>query len=213
MQGPDDEKAYIPITSALQYLPGSRNLGWIDVQPEDPHASKACIREIRTALAKELNFSPDDDEAIEVFDLTGMIATLDTMALIMAVFVTMIGVITLFVGAVGVMNIMLISVTERTREIGICKAIGAKRKQILAQFLAEAMTITVASGLIGILLGCAICLIFAVVPRPKILAAPEISLLTLSVSFLVMVLIGLIAGTLPALRAANMEPVESLRYE
>jgi putative ABC transport system permease protein len=213
MYGPDDEKAYVPITSMLQYVSGSRDIGQIDFQPKDPYASKACIREVKTALAKELNFSPDDDEALEIFDLTGLINSLDTMSLILAVFVTMVGVITLFVGAVGVMNIMLISVTERTREIGICKAIGAKRKHILAQFLAEAMTITVASGVIGILLGCAVSLIFAAVPRPKILAAPEISFLTLFISFIVMVFVGLFAGVVPALRAANMEPVESLRYE
>ena len=97
------------------------------------------------------------------------------MALIIAVFVTMVGVITLFVGGIGVMNIMLVSVTERTREVGVRKAVGAKRRYILAQFLGEALTITTLSGVIGILMGCAICLIFAAVPRPTILAAPEIS--------------------------------------
>jgi ABC-type antimicrobial peptide transport system permease subunit len=135
------------------------------------------------------------------------------MAVIAAIFVTTIGVITLLVGGVGVMNIMLISVTQRTREIGIRKAVGAKRGHILLQFLAEALTITVMSGLIGILLGCAVSLTFAAIPRPKLLAAPETSAVTIIGSFTVMVLTGLLAGVLPARRAAAMEPVESLRYE
>ena len=109
------------------------------------------------------------------------------------------------------MNIMLISVTERTREIGIQKAVGAKRRQILIQFLAEALTITAVSGVIGIALGCGLSIAFAAVPRPAILAAPEISALTVSVSFLVMIFVGLSSGTLPALRAARLDPVEALR--
>ena len=211
--GPDDEKAYIPITSFLQHLSGSRSITQIDVQPQNPYRSRECIEEVRAALAKELDFAFDDEEAIEFIDLAAIISSLDTMALIIAVFVTMVGVITLFVGGVGVMNIMLISVTERTREVGVRKAIGATRRHILAQFLGEALTITALSGIIGIVIGCAICLLFAAVPRPTILATPEISAFTITGSFLFMVLIGLLAGALPALRAASMDPVESLRYE
>ena len=211
--GQDDEKAYIPITSYIRYLSGWKRVHQITVQPQDTRRSKDSVQEVRTTLAKELHFSPDDKEAIEVVDISSILNSLDTMALIAAAFNTIIGVITLFVGGVGVMNIMLISVTERTREVGIRKAIGAKRRHILAQFLAEAMTITMLSGIIGILLGCAICIGFAAIPRPKILAAPEISVFTIAASFTIMVLIGLFAGILPALRAANLEPVESLRYE
>ena len=211
MNGLTDEKAYIPITSFMQYLSGSRNIEEIDVQPKEFHKSKACIEEIRTALAKELGFSPDDTGAIDVFDHAAFISALDTMALASAAFIAMVGVITLFVGGVGVMNIMLISVTERTREIGIRKAVGATRRHILTQFLGEALTITGLSGIIGILIGCAISIGFAAMPRPKILAAPEISAFTVGASFLVMVLVGLFAGVLPALRAANLQPVEALR--
>ncbi|RJP71124.1 MAG: FtsX-like permease family protein [Candidatus Abyssobacteria bacterium SURF_17] len=212
MQSEDDVKAYVPVTYALRYL-GTRKIGEIDVQPGNPSVSKECISEVKAALAKELDFSPDDEEALEIFDLSSMILSLDIMALALAVFVTFVGVITLFVGAVGVMNIMLISVTERTREIGIRKALGAKRRQILMQFMAEALAITALSGIVGIVIGCAVSLGIAAMPRPKIFAAPEISVFTLAVSFLVMVGVGLFAGIAPALRAANMEPVESLRYE
>ncbi len=211
--GRDDDKAYIPITAYLEKISGWRHLNEIAVQPRDPSQSKACIEEVRAVLASKLDFSPDDKEALEIVDISSILTSLDTMALVAAVFVTIIGVITLFVGGVGVMNIMLISVTERTREIGVRKAIGAKRKHILLQFLAEAMTITVLSGLMGIMLGCAVSLAFAAIPRPKILAAPEISAATLAGSFAVMVLTGLLAGVLPARRAAGLEPVESLRYE
>ncbi len=211
MNGDTDEKAYIPITSFMKHLSGSRNIEEIEVQPWEPQKSKACIEEVRTALARELGFSPDDIEAIDVFDHAAFINSLNTMALAIGAFTTMVGVITLLVGGVGVMNIMLISVTERTREIGIQKAVGAKRRQILIQFLAEALTITAVSGVIGIALGCGLSIAFAAVPRPAILAAPEISALTVSVSFLVMIFVGLSSGTLPALRAARLDPVEALR--
>ncbi|UCD57760.1 MAG: ABC transporter permease, partial [Candidatus Hydrogenedentota bacterium] len=196
--GPDDEKVYIPTTSFMHHLSGSRTISQINVQPQDTQQSKVCIEEVRTALAKELDFSPDDKEAIEVIDISSIIVSLDIMALIIAVFITIVGVITLFVGGVGVMNIMLVSVTERTREIGLRKAIGAKRRHVLSQFLIEALAVTTLSGIIGIALGCAVSLAFAAVPRPKILAAPEISLITIAGSFLVMVVVGLFAGTLPA---------------
>ncbi|GAB4340062.1 MAG: ABC transporter permease [Candidatus Abyssubacteria bacterium] len=210
--GRDDEKAYVPITT-WRNISGWRYVSQIVIHPRDATQSEACIEEVRSVLARELDFSPEDTEALEIVDISSILLSLDTMAMIAAVFVTIIGVITLFVGGVGVMNIMLIGVTERTREIGIRKAIGAKRRHILTQFLAEAMTITILSGIIGILVGCAVSVAFAAVPRPKILAAPEISPLTIAASFLVMVLTGLLAGVMPARRAANMEPVESLRYE
>jgi putative ABC transport system permease protein len=213
MGGMDDEKAYVPITSFLQYVRGNRTIPEIAVQPKDTQQSKACLAELMSTLASELDFSPDDEDAIEAFDLAAMIGSLDVMALMIAIFVTFVGVVTLFVGGVGVMNIMLISVTERTREIGIRKALGAKRRQILAQFFAESLTVTGLSGIIGIMLGCGICVSFASVAESNILAAPEISVFTMVASFLVMVLVGLFAGTLPAFRAANLEPVQALRSE
>jgi putative ABC transport system permease protein len=211
--GPEDEKAYIPVTTLLQKFRGSKRIYDIMIQPKEPSRSSACVEEVRAVLAKELDFSIDDKEAVEFMDIAKILVSLDTMALITAAMVTIIGVITLFVGGVGVMNIMLISATERTREIGIRKALGAKRRHILVQFMAEALTITLLSGIIGVVVGCAICLVFAAVPRPTILGTPEISLFTMTVTFLAMVGIGMFAGVLPAYRAAGFDPVECLRYE
>jgi putative ABC transport system permease protein len=211
--GPEDEKAYIPVTTFLQNFRGSKRIYNIMIQPKEPSQSSACIEEMRAVLAKELDFSLDDKEAIEFMDIVKMLVSMDMMALIAATSVTIIGVITLFVGGVGVMNIMLISATERTREIGIRKALGAKKRHILVQFMAETLAVTLLSGIIGILVGCTICLVFAAVPRPTILGTPEISGFTLTVTFLAMVVIGLFAGVLPAYRAAGLDPVECLRYE
>ena len=147
--GQEDEKAYMPVTTLLQNFRWSKNIHNVMVQPKDVSRSAACIEELRTTLARELKFSPADKEAIEFIDIARILRSIETMAFITAISVTIIGIITLFVGGIGVMNIMLISVTERTREIGIRKAIGAKRRHIVLQFIAEALTIMLLSGIVG----------------------------------------------------------------
>jgi putative ABC transport system permease protein len=120
---------------------------------------------------------------------------------------------TLAVGGIGVMNIMLVSVTERTREIGVRKAIGATRRDILRQFFAESVVISALSGAIGLAVGVGICLGMGAAPRPDFIPAPVISPVSIVGSLLTLGLITVLAGMYPARRAAEMEPVDSLRYE
>ena len=121
-------------------------------------------------------------------------------------------VITLLIGGIGVMNIMFVTINERIREIGIMKAVGAKRGQIFLQFLVEAVFVTFLAGFVGIALGCGICLGLGAIELPRLVAAPEIDPLIMAVSFATMTLVGVSSGILPALRASKMQVVEALRF-
>jgi putative ABC transport system permease protein len=131
----------------------------------------------------------------------------------MTLFFGCIAVTTLCLGGIGVMNIMLVSVTERTREIGVRKALGATRRDIARQFFAESAVITLVSGLLGVGVGLGICLAMEAMPRAEFIPAPVISPWALVVSFVTLSVITFAAGMYPAQRAADLTPVEALRFE
>jgi putative ABC transport system permease protein len=124
-----------------------------------------------------------------------------------------VAIVTLCLGGIGVMNIMLVSVTERTREIGVRKAFGATRRDILRQFFAESALLTIVSGSLGLFFGIGVCVLAALVPLPDFVPHPIVSVVSVVASVLTLSLITLTAGMYPAQRAAEMTPVESLRYE
>jgi len=130
----------------------------------------------------------------------------------MQIFLGAASMITLLMGGVGVMNIMFVSINERIREIGIIKAVGAKRRQIFLQFLIESVFVTLFAGLVGLLLGCSICLVIGMFELPPLVAAPEIDSLVMIISFLTMTVVGILSGILPAVRASRMQIVEALRF-
>ncbi|MCK4240221.1 MAG: ABC transporter permease [Candidatus Atribacteria bacterium] len=202
-----DNQAYIPITTYMKKLSNSRFVSYYIAQAKSSQESSAAVGEIEYFLVKYL-----EDEEKEKFSLISQDQILDTISSVTAALSLMLGgiaAISLLVGGIGIMNIMLVSVTERTREIGIRKALGAKRKNIMSQFLIEALSLSGLGGMIGILFGWLGAYFIAQAGKwPLVVTIPSVLL-----AFGFAMAIGLFFGLYPAMKAAKMDPVEALRYE
>ena len=195
-----------------------------DILVRGGHAAlhEQSLKQVRELLATRHRFSPRDDRAVNIRDTADSEAMIGGITEGLQLVLYFIGTLTLMIGGVGVMNIMLVSVTERTREIGIRKAIGARRRHILTQFLLEALTITFLGGVVGVALS--YLLVWAIGTRPflaSLLDDPtrqtDINLV-LSTNILltstgILAFAGVLSGLWPAFRASRLDPIEALRYE
>jgi putative ABC transport system permease protein len=218
---PDNECVFIPYSTASLFrdIRHPNDIVWM---PANPLFRKDAVKNVRAVLGRVHNFLPNDEQALQIIVFNEFQKIVDTMSLALQVLLALIGALTLAIGGIGLANIMLVSVTQRTREIGVLKSIGATRGAILWQFLAEAMAIVTAGGLLGVLLGWAVTAGIQTLPLLGPLFKDDsgngdihlhISRFAVITSTVVLELIGLFAGWLPALKASRLDPIEALRYE
>ena len=216
MMGSDqDDLVLMPITTARKRVLGASNLakqrsvGTIWVKVAEGQDMKAAEEQVRSLLRQRHRLQPGQDDDFSLRNLEEVAATQEASSRVLAILLAAVASVSLVVGGIGIMNIMLVSVTERTREIGLRMAVGARTRDILGQFLVEAVTLSLIGGMAGIAIGIATAVGIAQFAGWRILLSPESVMLAVAFAFA----IGVFFGFYPARKAARLNPVEALRFE
>lgn len=214
--GPDSRRAVIPY-STFRTSYGNRYVNTILIRGIAPNMQPQLISDIRRVLAAKYRFDPTDDRAVGMFDTMMIDEMIKKISFGVEIFLGVVGFFTLMIAGVGVANVMYVVVKERTREIGIKMAVGAKRSYVLWQFVFEALSISLIGGISGLLLSWGIVAATGILDTSKgalrFLGRPILSIGIMLFTVIILTAIGLFAGVFPARRAASVDPVESLRYE
>jgi putative ABC transport system permease protein len=217
----DDRSAFVPYTAAGDMW-NTRYASVMVFTPIAPQFESKAIAQVLATVADRQRFSPTDKKAIQMFGREEFRPVIDGLTIGLQVLLTFIGALTLGIGGVGVMNIMLVSVDERIREIGLRRALGAEKRHIRWQFMSEALMLMMLGGAVGILLSYAIAAAVGTLPLLGPLFEDQtgkgdihlrISSGTVIASTMILIVVGLLSGLVPALRASKLDPVEALRYE
>jgi putative ABC transport system permease protein len=210
--GDQDDTIIVPLTSLQRRMIGktsSRDIGMISISAADDTDSTALIADLNSLLRQRRNLQPNQDNNFSVLDTRQIADTLSSSTRVMTMLLAAVAGVSLVVGGIGIMNIMLVSVTERTREIGIRLAIGATAREVLLQFLVEAVTLSCIGGLVGLALALALCAVIA----PLIGVSFTFNLQINTIAFLFSAAVGVVFGFAPARRAARLDPIDALRHE
>ena len=208
-----DDQVLVPLTTAQQLWGDGKSLDIVFAKAKAGIPSAQATTEIRKVMANRHHYDPKDPEALFLMEFAYFEKMVNMLTIGLNILLGMIGIVTLFIGGIGVMNIMFLSTQERTREIGIRKSVGAKKRDIRLHFLVEGLFITSLGGMIGFLLGSALLGAIHLLPLPPYIPLPTNSVGLSLIVVLVMIITGVVAGYIPAKNAANLQPVNALQYE